>query len=230
MADEQKIVSWQDRLCKQVKDEWDRGQQYVDDLNDVYEVIYAMLRGQRPEKTYDWQSNVVINKVFQVVWTTIPYVVQKIFGASPIVGIKGPDRFDKETKHREQILEYWYTMQPGNSKNCTPFFLVMISWVLRSLLNGVGFMKKTWHQKIESETSVMKTIVPKFDEAGNQVGTEPYDAKRTVTNPVEDWPYNVVVNNRDIVVDWLLQPGQSCRQGRFVIHRSMTDLDALVNS
>jgi len=227
---EKNVVDWEERLVSQVKTEWERGQEYTDDLNDMYETIYAMMRGQRPEKTYDWQSNVVINKVFQVVWTTIPYIVQKITGASPIIGVKGPDRFDKETKHRENILEYWNTMQPGNSKNFTPFVLVLISWLLRGLLNGVGFMKKTWHQEIKTEEVQEDSPIPKFDDQGNRVGLTMHKKTRKKTTPVEDWPYNVVVNNRDIVVDWLLQPGQSCRQGRFVIHRLITDLEALFSS
>lgn len=228
--DESSIIDWQEALVKQVDDEWKKGQQYVDDLNTMYETLYAMLRGQRPEKTYDWQSNVVINKVFQVVWTTIPYVIQKVFGASPIMGVKGPDRFSKEAYHRQELLEFWHTFQPGNSKMHTPYFLVLISWTLRALLNGVGFMKKTWHQQIKTEQTKMSSTIPIYNENGEQIGLEPHETTKTRTVPTEDWPYNVVVNNRDIVIDWLLQPGQSCRQGRFITHREMTDLDALLNS
>ena len=45
--------------------------------------------------------------------------------------------------------------------------------------------------------------------------------------PVEDWPNNVVVGNKDIVFDWLLSPDQSIRQGRFVTHRTVQDLGTL---
>lgn len=228
--DEVKIIDWQESLVHQVNTEWERGQQYCDELNSMYETLYAMMRGDRPEKTYDWQSNIVINKVFQVVWTTIPYVVQKVFGASPVIGVKGPDRMDKGAHHREKILEFWNTFQPGNSKNHTPFFLILVSWTLRSLLNGVGFLKKTWHQNVETQSTNISSNIPKYNEFGEVIGLEPHKTTRKRTNPLEDWPYNVVVNNRDIVVDWLLQPGQSCRQGRFIIHREMTDLDALLNS
>ena len=68
-------VDWQALVVKQVQVEWDKGYQYVERLNDLYDDLYAMLRGERPEKNYDWQSNIVINKVFQVVWTTVPYIV-----------------------------------------------------------------------------------------------------------------------------------------------------------
>ena len=222
------ISDWREKVVAQVKTEWDRGFQYVDDLNRLYEDIYAMLRGERPEKTYDWQSNVVINKVFQIVWTTIPYVTQKIFSGNPIVGVKGPDK--KAAIQRENILQTWYTLQPGTDADHNPYFLVVTLWLLRALLNGVGIMKKSWHQKLKSKSKTVKTEIPKFDEEGNQTKTEPFSKTFNMKYPVEDWPYNVVVNNQDIVVDWLLQPGQSIRQGRFIIHRELTDLDDLYQS
>jgi hypothetical protein len=187
-----------------------------------------MLRGERPNKTYDWQSNVVINKVFQVVWTTIPYMTQKIFGANPIIGVEGPEK--KSSFQRQKILETWHTLQPGTDADHNPYFLTLTLWSLRALLNGVGFLKKTWHQKLKSESKTLESQIPKYDQDGNQIGQEPFSKKFTITYPTEDWPYNVVVNNRDIVVDWLLQPGQSIRQGRFIIHRQMTDLDDLYQS
>ena len=69
-----------------------------------------------------------------------------------------------------------------------------------------------------------------MDEAGNEIDVEPHTIRRRKSVPVEDWPYNRVVNNKDIVVDWLLQPGQSARQGRFIIERNIVDLDSLRTS
>ena len=60
------LVGWETKLANQIWDEWQQGRNYVSDLDDMYEDLYRMLRGERPEKNYDWQSNVVINKVFQV--------------------------------------------------------------------------------------------------------------------------------------------------------------------
>ncbi|MCP4262815.1 MAG: hypothetical protein GY774_35700 [Planctomycetes bacterium] len=189
------IMSWEERLVSCVHDEWTRGYQYVDDLNDLFDDLYAMLRGERPEKNYDWQSNIVINKVFQVVWTTVPYIIQKVFGASPIVGVKGKDK--NGAADREALAEFWHTFQPGVSTDHIPFKIVCIMWLLRACLNGVGIIKKTYRKTMK-------------------------DGK-----PVEDWPVNIPVNNKDIVYDWNLQPGQPMRQGRFIIHRIMTDLEAL---
>ena len=197
-------LDWETKLVKQVKEEWTRGTQYVDDLNRLFDRLYKMIRGVRPEKNYDWQSNVVINKVFQVCWTTITYMSQKIFGANPIVGVKGKNKGDKGADDREKILQFWHTFQSSTGALHTPFFIVVVMWILRACLNGVGILKKTWHIRY-------KTI------GGKRVA-------------IEDWPYNVVVNNRDIRYDWALQPGQSIRQGRFVVHREHTDLDALFNS
>jgi hypothetical protein len=73
-------------------------------------------------------------------------------------------------------------------------------WLLRACLNGVGIIKKTYRKTMK-------------------------DGK-----PIEDWPLNMPVNNKDIVYDWNLQPGQSMRQGRFITHRITTDLNALQNS
>ncbi len=214
---------WQKELCAYVISEWQLGKQYYSELDDLYDDIYAMIRGERPEKNYDWQSNVVINKVFQIVWTAIPYICQKIFGAEPIIGIKSA--YDqKGAIQREKILEFWNTMQALPDKDFVPFFLILVQWVLRGLLNGVGILKKGWHQKLERKT--FKLDVPKgFNEETGEQETEPFE--KTVSIPLEDWPRNKIVNNKNIVFDWLLQPGQSIRAGRFIIERDVVDLDSL---
>jgi hypothetical protein len=223
-------VDWQALVVKQVQTEWDKGYQYVERLNDLYDDMYAMLRGERPEKNYDWQSNIVINKVFQVVWTTVPYIVQKIFGANPVMGVKGPSRTEKGAKQRQEILEFYNTFNPGTG-NHTPYYITTVMWALRATLNGVGILKKTWHQSLKVKSKTVESNVPmQVDEGGDITASEPHKTIKRETVPVEDWPANVVVNNKDIVSDWALKPGQSIRQGRFVIHREITDYDALVNS
>ena len=223
------VIDWETRLCDIVADEWEKGRTYVSDLDDIYEDIYAMLRGERPKKNYDWQSNVVINKVFQVVWTAIPYLMQKIFGATPIIGVQSTD--EKGARQRRDLLEFYHTFQPGNGSKHTPFYIVMVMWTLRSLLNGVGVVKKSWHQRLKTEVQEEQITVPmSMDDAGNEIDVEPHTVKHRKSVPVEDWPYNRVVNNKDLVVDWLLQPGQSIRQGRFIIERNLTDLDSLYSS
>ena len=223
------VVDWETELCNRVLDEWTKGKTYVSDLDDLYEDLYKMLRGERPEKNYDWQSNVVINKVFQVIWTAIPYLTQKIFGANPIMGVDSPDK--DGAFQRESVLQFWHTFQPASNAKHTPFFIVMTMWMLRALLNGVGIVKKSWHQKLKTETTEEQITVPMtMDDAGNEIDVEPHTVKRKVTIPIEDWPYNRVVNNKDIVVDWMLQPGQSVRQGRFIIERNLVDLDSLYSS
>lgn len=221
------VRDWQEQLCKLGMDEWHKGQSYVDDLNDTFEDMYNMIRGIRPEKQYSWQSNVVINKVFQVVWTTIPYLTQKIFGATPVIGVKSYDA--KGAWQREEMLEFWHTMQPTSDH--TSYFLISVMWILRALLNGVGILKKTWHQKLKNNSTTISTDIPlELDEQGRIIRSETFKQTFRDTIPTEDWPKNVVVNNRDLVSDWLLQPGQSIRQGRFIIHREMTDLAALYAS
>jgi len=216
---------WQEKLCNLVLDEWERGSQHVSELNRLYEDIYDMIRGERPEKNYDWQSNIVINKVFQVIWTAIPYISQKIFGATPIIGVKSYNK--KGSWQREQILEFWHTLQTATDKEHITYYLVFIMWLLRSLLNGVGYMKKGWHQKLQTKT-VSFDIPMVMGPNGETIQAEKHS--KTFTIPLEDWPLNRIVNNKDIVVDWLLQPGQSCRQGRFIIERNLVDLDALYSS
>jgi hypothetical protein len=222
--EEDKLPKWQEDLCAHVISEWDKGKQYCSDLDDLYDDIYAMIRGERPEKNYDWQSNVVINKVFQIVWTAIPYISQKVFGAEPIIGLKSQDK--KGAWQREQILEFWNTMQALPDKQFVPFFLVCIQWWLRALLNGVGILKKGWHQKLQSK-SVKLHVPMSMDESG-EAQTE--EVEQRVTVPLEDWPHNRVVSNKDIVFDWLLQPGQSIRAGRFITERSVVDLDSLFSN
>lgn len=227
--DAKPLVSWEDEVSTQILDEWEKGRSYVSDLDKLYEDIYRMIRGERPEKNYDWQSNLTINKVFQVVWTAIPYITQKIFGASPLMGLKSVDQdgaFD-----REQLLEFWHTLQPGNSSHHNSYFLVVTLWLLRALLNGVGIVKKTWHQKLKTESRTTETVIPmEIDEAGNEISVEPHKQTSKSSYPIEDWPLNEVVNNKDLVSDWLLSPGQSIRQGRMIIHRSVVDLNTLYDS
>jgi len=228
MEPKTEMEEWETDLCSLVVDEWERGSQHYDQMNDLYDDLYAMLRGERPEKTYDWQSNVVINKVFQVIWTAIPYISQKVFGGTPIIGVRSFDNFG--AWEREQILEFWNTMNAPADKKFVPFFIVFVMWTLRACLNGVGIMKKSWHQKLKRTAKEQTTNIPTSEDAEGNLLTEPHTSKKTTTVPVEDWPHNVVVNNKDIVFDWLLKPGESIRNGRFIIHREIQDLDALHSS
>jgi len=220
------MLSWEDQLCQQINDEWTKGQTYVSDLNDLYETLYSMLRGERPERNYDWQSNLVINKVFQIVWTSLPYVAQKIIGATPIIGVESTDA--EGAWQREKLLEFWHTMQGEPGSQHTPFFSVLVTWLLRGILNGVGIAKKSWRQKLEIKTEESQVAVPMaMDETGMETEVEPHNMEVSTTIPVEDWPETTVIDNKDIVGDWLLKPGEPLRNGRFVLHRDMVDLDSL---
>lgn len=219
------IPEWQTQLANHVLSEWDKGKSFVSSLDALYDDLYDMIRGERPEKKYDWKSNIVINKVFQVVWTAIPYLTAKIFGASPIIGVTSFDK--KGAWQREKILDFWYNLQVPPDKTHTPFFLIITMLLLRALLNGVGIVKKSWHQKLKKVSKSIPMKIPKgVDENGEIIFEEKEKIFRT-SIPLEDWPVNTVCNNKDIVVDWMLQPGQSIRQGRFVIHRTISDLDTL---
>lgn len=222
---EEPIPRWHDELCRFVLDEWEKGQSHVYEMNALYDDIYDMIRGERPTKNYEWQSNVVINKVFQIIWTAIPYLMAKIFGASPIVAVQSFDR--KGAWQREKLIEFWNTMQCTQDKSHVTYFTTMTLWLLRAALNGVGFVKKGWHQKLDKVSQDLAVDIPDTVNVAGEVSYKRENKKYTVTIPLEDWPVNQVVNNKDIVVDWNLQPGQSCRHGRFVIHRSLTDLDSL---
>ena len=219
------IPEWQTTLANHVMTEWDKGKQFVTQLDQLYDDLYDMIRGERPDKNYDWESNIVINKVFQVVWTAIPYLTAKIFGASPIIGVTSFDK--KGAWEREKILDFWYNLQVPPDKTHTPFFLVITMLLLRALLNGVGIVKKSWHQKLKKVSKPIPMKIPKgIDENGEIIFEEKEKIFRT-SIPLEDWPVNMVCNNKDIVVDWMLQPGQSIRHGRFIIHRTIADLDTL---
>jgi len=221
-----KKVDWEEQLCIHIENEWEKGAQYCSELNQLYDDIYDLIRGERPERDYDWMSNKTLNKAFQVVWTAIPYLMQKIFGSSPVIGVKSSDK--QGAIDRQKILEFWHTMQPALDKDHVDYYLVCVMWLLRSLLNGVGYMKKTWHQKLKTITQETPTEIPtELDETGQITGTVPHIKKKSQQIPVEDWPHNKVLNNKDVVVDWNLSPGQSIRQGRFIIHRENIDLDAL---
>lgn len=204
-------------------EEWDKATEYTSDLDDLYEVLYKMLRGERPEKQYDWQSNIVINKVFQVIWTAIPYLMQKIFGADPIIGIGSFDK--KGAWQREKLLQFWYTM---NHRKCQPFYTTVVSVLLRGLLNGTALVKKTWYQELKTKEVEEQVEVPMvMDEAGNEIETEPHNTKKKISIPIYDFPKNEVVNNKDVRFDWMLQPGQRVSDGRFVTHRVITDIQTL---
>jgi hypothetical protein len=222
---EEEIPEWQTDLASHVLSEWDKGKSFVTQLDSLYDTLYDMIRGERPVKNYDWESNIVINKVFQVVWTAIPYLTAKIFGQSPIIGVTSFDK--KGAWQREKILDYWYNLQAPPDKTHTPFFLVITMLLLRGLLNGVGIVKKSWHQKLKKISKPIPMEIPTgLDEKGQVIFEKKVKQFKT-SIPVEDWPVNNVCNNKDIVVDWMLQPGQSIRQGRFIIHRTITDLDNL---
>jgi len=207
---------WQQRLCSQVMEEWDKGRQFVSDLDTLYDDLYRMLRGERPLKNYDWESNVVINKVFQVVWTAVPYFIQKIFGATPVIGVSGFDQ--KGCWQREMLLDKWRAKDK--------FVITATLAILRGLLNGVAYVKKGWKQKVLQDGAEQEMTTPYYDNEGYlKFGKTTIKAKMSL--PVEDRPEDTVLNNKDVVVDWSLQPGQSCREGRFFIHREPKDIQEL---
>ena len=221
-----KTESWETQLIALIDEEVKKGQEHCSDLNDLYDTIYAMIRGERPECNYDWESNIVIPKVFQVTWSAIGYLTNKIFGAKPIIGVKSFDK--KGAWQRETILEFWHTLQVATDKEHVDYFLIVVMWLLRGLLNGTGILKKTWHQKLKRITQEVKEQIPIGKDENGEIQYEENITKQQKTVPIEDWPHNEVCNNKDIVVDWNLKPGQSIKQGRFVIHRVPNkDIDSL---
>lgn len=198
---------WMQNVCAQISDEWDKGKQYVSSYNDMQDTIYKMLKGERPEKNYDWQSNVVINKVFQTVWTAVSYITQKMWGAYPVIGVDGFD--DKGCWQREQLLEKWMAQDR--------YFLIAVHACVNLLLNGVMIMKKGWKQELVTVEQKPSPSIP------GEIAPPPQSKKF----PKEDRPDDNVLNNKDVVVDWLLKPGQSIREGRFIIHREVVDLGML---
>ena len=191
----EKYPDWQAEVCSRIGKEWDNGRQYVSSLNELYEDLYLMLRGKRPTKNYDWQSDISLRKAFQVVWTAISYITRKVWGQEPVIGVQGFD--DKGCWQRERMLAVWMAKDK--------YFMVMVLGLLRLLLNGVVIVKKTWVQEL---VQVKSSQGPK-------------------SFPIKDEPKDVVINNKDVVVDWMLKPGQQISEGRFVIHRSVEDLQSL---
>lgn len=191
--------NWEAKVAKQVIEEWEKGQTFQTSLNEMYEDLYLMMRGKRPKKQYDYQSDLTLRKAFQVLWKMITYVSQKIYGASPIIGVAGHDK--EGCWQRETLLETW--MEEDK------YFMVVVQGLLRLGLNGTVIGKKSWKQKL--------------------VTIQGQNGQRQ-SFPVEDRPEDIIVNNKDIVVDWLLRPGQSITESRFIIHREVTDFMTLFNS
>ncbi len=210
---------WQGKVAAIVLREWDLGQTFASDMNDLYEDLYQMLRGGRPKKDYDWQSNFSLRKAFPAVWTLISYVTQKIYGASPVIGISGWDR--KGAVQRERLIQTWMERDR--------YFLILVMGLLRLALNGTVIFKKMWRQTTVSKTMQKEMPIPVWDEEGRLSYVK--DTRNIeMTFPIEDRPEDLVLNNKDVVVDWLLKPGQSVREGRFIIHREVLDLASLYSS
>ena len=204
---------WKDDLCEKILKEWDDGRQFVSGMNDMYEDIYLMMRGKRPNKNYDWQSDLTLRKAFQVVWTAVAYVTQKVWGQEPVIAVKGFD--SKGCWQREKILQKW--MQRDK------YFITMVLGLLRLMLNGTAIIKKVWNQElVQMDQGQAQT--PVWGEQGQMQ----YEERPVVdTFPLKDEPVDIVLNNKDVVVDWLLRPGQQISEGRFVIHREVVDIDSL---
>jgi hypothetical protein len=191
--------SWEQKVCKQVIDEWDKGKTYTSSLNEMYEDLYLMMRGKRPKKKYDWQSDITLRKAFQVVWKMVSYVSQKIYGSYPVIGVSGFDK--KGCWQRETLLETW--MEEDK------YFMVVVQGLLRLGLNGTMIGKKNWRQTLKAVKNPQGQV-QQF--------------------PMEDRPEDIILNNKDVVCDWLLRPGQAITEGRFIIHREVVDMMTLFNS
>lgn len=184
------LPKWQQDIATQISGMWDRGLQFNSQMNDMYDDLYAMLRGERPDKNYDWESNIVLNKTFQVVWKAVSYSIKKIFGASPVIGVDGFN--EKGCWQREVLLDAVMNRDAAFQKT--------VMGLLRLYLNGVTYIKKTYKQEFEGDI------------------------------PIVDRPHDVILNNRNVVVDWALAPSQGCREGRFVIHQEKVDINSLYTS
>jgi len=190
----EKLPRWQKDLCRYVMEEADRGKEHFGGMEDLYQDLYDMFRGERPEKKYDYESNVVLRKAFQIVWKAVSYITQKINGATPIVGVEG---FNKRgCLQREVLLDKWYC------KN--RYFIKLVLGCLGLLLYGQCFIKKT--------------MVQEFQEINGRM------------IPVKDYPEDTILNNRNVITDWLLPPGKPAQEGRFFIHREVIGLDELYSS
>ena len=210
---------WQRLLAKQTLAEWEKGQSYVDQMNEMYDDIYRLLRGQRPNKNYDWQSNLSLRKTFQVVWTAISFMSQKMWGATPIIGVEAFNK--KGAWQREKLLETWLAKDM--------YFLVMVQGLLRLLLNGTVIIKKGWRQTLISKEQAMTFDMPVWGSEGDLTFKQGEQVLKA-TFPKEDRPEDIVLNNRDVVVDWMLKTGQPINEGRFVIHRETLDIGSLYAS
>ncbi|MGY5852139.1 MAG: hypothetical protein RTU92_01075 [Candidatus Thorarchaeota archaeon] len=206
---------WQGNLCKFVITEWDKGQSFTSDLNELYDDLYEMLRGGRPNKTYDWQSDLSLRKAFQVVWTMISYVSQKIWGAEPVIGVEGFNK--KGCWQREMLLQTWMAQDK--------YFLTLVHGLLRLGLNGVVIVKKGWKQVLQSREQ--ERTIPVWDSEGQMVYR---NENVRYTIPLKDHPEDTVLNNKNVVVDWMLRPGQMITEGRFIIHRETVDIASLYAS
>jgi hypothetical protein len=202
---------WQARLCERIKKEWDDGKTYTSSLNELYEDLYKMMRGKRPGKLYDWQSDISLRKCFQVVWTAVSYITRKMWAQTPVINVNGFD--SKGCWQRERLLTVWMAKDK--------YYITMVLGLLRLLLNGVVIIKKAWNQELVQKER--KGTVPKW---GTE-GTMEFGQDMIQSFPVVDEPEDIVLNNKDVVVDWMLKPGEQISKGRFVIHRFVSDLDAL---
>ena len=45
------IRNWETELVALIDEEWEKGSTYCSDLNELYDDVYAMLRGERPSKS-----------------------------------------------------------------------------------------------------------------------------------------------------------------------------------
>ena len=206
---------WQDDFCARGMLEWERGRTFVSSLNDLYEDLYLMMRGERPVKNYDWQSNLTLRKAFTTVWTAISYITQKIYGGNPIIAVQGID--SKGCWQRERLLQVW--MDADKS------FMTTVLGLLRLLLNGMVFIKKGWKQVLMPRDANREVNIPVWKDG--LLTYRPEKSKIQWTVPIQDRPDTVIVNNKDVVYDWMLKPGQSVTEGRFIIHREVVDLASL---
>jgi hypothetical protein len=188
---------WQSELCQLVLKEWELGQTYVDELNELYDDLYDMLRGGR------------------VVWTAISYISQKMWGAEPVIGVVGFNK--KGCWQREMLFQTWMAQDK--------YFLTLVHGLLRLLLNGTVIIKKGWRQVLQ--TREREATTPVWDSEG-QMAYQNANVKFSV--PIKDHPEDIVLNNKNVVVDWMLRPGQDITKGRFIIHREVVDIGSLYAS
>lgn len=191
-------------------------QQYKNqyDLNGYARTAYdedlESYKGYRNPNEYPLQFNESFNKILPIIYTILSRFMDQMYQTSNVVSVKPTKNKNiNGAKSVEGVLNH--QLENLNSiDNQGGSYLTMMKWFFNALTFGKGIAKCYWRKEERISPKRMVLPIPKFDNAGNLIGMEPYDHISQEMQIAYDGPYVEILHNKLFVPILIIEVSPRC--------------------